>query len=71
MIDLQATDTPLPRLVPSAEVARLTTLSPRTIGRLVDEGTFPAPLRLADRRLAWTESALMGWMSALAGSAAQ
>lgn len=48
-------------LTPKAVCVR-TSLSRGTLDRLVAAGRFPAPIRITDRRLAYTESAVEGWM---------
>lgn len=45
------------------EVCALTTLSPRTIGRLIDEGRFPKPDRMSKRRNAWLKKDVHRWMA--------
>lgn len=44
------------RLMRLAEVLQILGLSPATIYRQVKDGSFPAPLKISKRRVAWRES---------------
>lgn len=44
------------------EVAHVTGLSRSTIYNCVEDGTFPAPVRLTARAIAWKESEIREWM---------
>jgi prophage regulatory protein len=48
-------------LTPKA-VCERTSLSRSTLDRLVAAGTFPAPIRLTDRRLAYDAAVVERWM---------
>jgi excisionase family DNA binding protein len=50
-------------LVDGQETARITSLSLRTIERLVSMGRFPRPVRLGRRRL-WDRRKLEEWVAA-------
>ena len=51
-----------PILVDKRDVARMTTLSVRTIDRLVSTGRFPPPLRLGRKSL-WHRGKLEVWLA--------
>mgnify|MGYP003151402219 FL=1 len=44
------------------EVAHVTGLSRSTIYDCVSKGTFPSPVRLTPRAIAWRESEVKHWM---------
>jgi prophage regulatory protein len=44
------------------EVTHVTGLSRSTIYNCVDDGSFPAPVRLTARAIAWRESEVRQWM---------
>ena len=44
------------------KVQALTGLSRSTIGRMVKQGTFPAPVRLGMRSIGWRESDVLSWL---------
>jgi excisionase family DNA binding protein len=50
-----------PLLIPVREVARLTSLSERTIWGMSAAGKMPAPLKLGSRRL-WDREQLVKWI---------
>ena len=52
-----------PLLIGCSEVARLTSLSPRSIWRLASAGQIPLPLRVGARRL-WRRSEIVSWIEA-------
>jgi len=52
------------RLVKRAEVVALTGLSRSTIDRKIRENTFPRPLQISKRRVAWLEKDVLEWISA-------
>lgn len=43
-------------------VCELTSLSRSTLDRLVAAGSFPQPMRITDRRLAYNAAAVEAWM---------
>jgi len=49
-------------LIKLNEVKTLTTLSRSTIYKKVAEGTFPAPIKLGDRAVAWLETEIVNWI---------
>lgn len=49
-------------LIKLNEVKALTTLSRSTIYKKVAEGTFPAPIKLGDRAVAWLETEIVNWI---------
>jgi prophage regulatory protein len=50
------------RFLSAKQVAGLTSLSPRTIGRLIEAGKFPKPVRLGEgARLAFVEAEVLAW----------
>jgi prophage regulatory protein len=51
------------KLLKRSEVVALTGLSRSTIDRKVRTGTFPAPLRISQRRVAWRASEVLTWLS--------
>ena len=55
------TESPLGRLLTIRDVSRETTLHRTTIYRHVDAGTFPKPIHLGRRRIAWSESTIDEW----------
>lgn len=50
------------RLLRRNEVMRLTGLPKSTLARMVREGTFPAPVRIGKRSVAWRESEVLEWI---------
>lgn len=50
------------RLIKAREVEELTSVNKRTFNRWVDQGTFPIPVRLSERRIAWVLSEVMDWI---------
>lgn len=53
------------RLVRKHEVVAMVGLCSSTIYRRIAEGTFPAPLQLGARGVAWREADLLRWQQAL------
>ena len=47
------------------EVELITGLSRWTIARLVEEGTFPRPVRIGARMLAWRAREVFAWVDGL------
>lgn len=50
------------RLIPKAEVLKLTGLSKSTIYAYIQQGKFPAPIKLGVRRVGWLEAEILGWI---------
>jgi prophage regulatory protein len=57
-------DSPLPTFLRLPSVMRMTGLGRSTIYRLVAEKSFPCPVRLGPRAVAWRRSDLDQWSSA-------
>lgn len=58
------------RLLPLAEVERMTSARKSWIYYRIGQGLFPRPIRLcAGRRVAWSERAIQAWISAQSASA--
>ena len=53
-----------PRFLSPRKVCELTSLSRSTLDRLVAAGSFPSPIRITDRRLAYNATAVEAWMHA-------
>ncbi|MEN9503052.1 MAG: hypothetical protein RI964_2337 [Pseudomonadota bacterium] len=47
------------------QVSEMTSLAPASIRRMYQAGTFPAPLKLSERRYGWRESDVQGWLDKL------
>ena len=64
-------NTTLPVLLSADEVARVVTMSPRTVSRCVALGTFPPPVALpgtgrnGSRRVAWRGEDVQAWLETL------
>lgn len=54
----------LPDLVSYDELARVLRLSKKTLKRLRDEGNFPRPLDLGNRKLVWIATEVREWIYA-------
>lgn len=50
------------RMIPKSEVINLTGLSKSTIYSYIQQGKFPAPIKLGIRRVGWLEAEVMGWI---------
>jgi len=50
------------KLLPQKSVTQVTSCSRTTIYRAVRAGTFPAPVRITERRVAWRESDVQAWI---------
>jgi prophage regulatory protein len=50
------------RLLTAKAVCERTSLSRSSLDRLVAAGTFPAPVRITERRLAFSAAAVEAWM---------
>jgi prophage regulatory protein len=50
------------RLIGGRDVRRLTSLSRATLYRLVRDGQFPKPVRVAHRRVAWRATDVAAWL---------
>jgi prophage regulatory protein len=51
------------RVLRRREVEQVTGLSKSTIYSWVGAGTFPKPIRLGGRAVAWTADAIAGWLA--------
>jgi prophage regulatory protein len=56
--------TPRDRLLRLAEVETITGLRKSCLYRLIQDGKFPASVRLTARSVAWAESAVHAWVQA-------
>ncbi len=56
-----AADVVVPAFLRLPSVVRVTGLGRSTIYRLMSEGQFPRPVRLASRAVAWRRSDIDGW----------
>lgn len=56
---------PTPMLLRLPAVMKVTGLCRSTLYRMVAEHTFPEPVRLAKRAVAWRRDEVIGWTSAL------
>jgi prophage regulatory protein len=61
----EATQSATKRLLSLPEVAITTGLSKQTIYRNISAGTFPAPLKVSTRRVAWIPADIDSWLSGL------
>lgn len=52
------------RLLRRSSVEEITGLSKASIYRLMDEGSFPHPVRIGNRAVAWPQSAIVEWIEA-------
>ena len=52
------------RLLHPLVVQDRTSLSRTTIWRLIRHGNFPQPIRITNRRIAWSEAAVSVWIAA-------
>lgn len=57
------------RLIGKSELERRTSLDISTIYRKMKSGTFPHPVRVGLRRVAWRESEVTAWQDSLAVTA--
>lgn len=46
-----------------AGICRRTTLSKSTIYRLIKDGKFPAPIKIAKKRVAWREEDILAFLA--------
>lgn len=53
---------PRDRLIRLPEVENLIGCKKSTVYTMVKEGTFPKPIRLSSRMVAWPETAVLQWM---------
>ena len=53
---------PRDRLVRLPEVEGMTGCKKSTIYKLIGEGSFPKPVRLGTRTVAWPETAVLQWV---------
>ena len=52
------------RLLRRSSVEEVTGLSKASIYRLMHEGSFPPPVRIGTRAVAWPQSAIVEWIEA-------
>ena len=52
------------RFLTERDVSDRTTLARATIWRKVKDGSFPAPVKISDNRVAWYEHEINDWMLA-------
>ena len=52
------------RLLRRSSVEEITGLSKASIYRLMGEGSFPHPVKIGNRAVAWPQSAIVGWIEA-------
>ena len=50
------------RLIRRPGVQESTGLSRSTLYALIAKGQFPAPIRISERSVAWSENAVQGWV---------
>jgi prophage regulatory protein len=55
------------KLIGVKEICEKLGLSRTTIWKLRSKGTFPKPVRISERRIAWTESTVNEWQASLEG----
>lgn len=53
---------PRDRLVRLPEVKGMTSCGKSTIYKMIAEGSFPKPVRLGTRTVAWPETAVLQWV---------
>jgi prophage regulatory protein len=63
-MDITQNNAPLRLLAPKAAAER-TSLSWRSVQRKVRDGTFPAPVKLSDHRIAFIEAEVNAWIASL------
>ncbi|WP_420712356.1 helix-turn-helix transcriptional regulator [Niveibacterium sp. 24ML] len=61
------TTTPPPQLLKKTDVCARLSISPRTLEGMVNERTFPPPVRMG-RHVYWTENAVSAWVTRLFGA---
>lgn len=61
---MSATTTTAPALLRPREVFRRVALSRTTVWRRVREGSFPQPVNLGPKRIAWREADVVAWIEA-------
>ncbi len=54
--------TKVERMVSMGELTERLGLSRSTIYAMVEEGTFPAPIKIGSRRIAWRVAAVEEWL---------
>jgi prophage regulatory protein len=63
-------ENPPSRLLKPAVVEDRTTLDRITIWRKVRDGSFPQPIKISERRIAWREADVEAWITSCAPPAA-
>ncbi len=56
------------KLLPIRSVMEKTSLSRAQLKRMVNAGTFPAPVRITPRRKGWIEDLIDQWIMSIAAS---
>ena len=51
------------RFLSPKQTSEMISLPTRSIRRLVTEGRFPTPVQLSEKRIAYLESEVVGWMA--------
>ena len=51
------------RLLPLKRVLEVTSLSRATLYRKIEDGSFPAPLKIGRSRIAWRERDIIDWIA--------
>ncbi|MBU3625811.1 AlpA family phage regulatory protein [Polynucleobacter sp. JS-Safj-400b-B2] len=49
-------------LLRRSDVERMTSLSKTSIYNLINDGEFPAPIRLLDNKVAWVQTEIQEWI---------
>lgn len=55
---------PRDRLIDSAETERISGIKKSYRSELIEQGKFPAPIKLARRCVRWSEAAVLAWVQA-------
>lgn len=56
------------KLIKLKDVTEMTTLSKATIYRLMKQGTFPGPIHLGSKSVAWKQSEIIEWIESKASA---
>jgi prophage regulatory protein len=55
---------PIPRLLNISDVVAITSLSRRTLYAKSNAGSFPKPVKISQRRIAYREADVRAWLNA-------